>query len=139
MMLFFIPVNDNGENGARYGTVKELREHSFIIIYIDDRIIPVRPNRLALSINNSLYHLIPLIISGSVNSNADRDVRAIIIIMIGDIIPASTAALPRIRAPTVDMALVVKFGLRKSHSLNISNDIIIIRASINAGKGTLAL
>ena len=84
------------------------------------------------------YHLIPFIISGSVNRSADKEVRAIMIIIIGDTIPASTAALPNIRAPTVDIALVVKFGLLRSHSLNISKAVIMRMASMNAGKGTLA-
>ena len=130
---------ERGENGARYGTVNEFIEHSFMIRYRLDKKIPVIPNRLALSINNKRYHLRPFIISGSVNNNADSEVMAITIIIIGDTIPASTAALPNIKAPTVDIALVVKFGLLRSLSRNISKEIIIIIASINAGNGTDAL
>ena len=68
------------------------------------------------------YQRNPFVISGSVKIRADRDVMAMTIIMIGDTIPAFTAASPRIKAPTFDNALVVKVGLRRSHSLRISKD-----------------
>ena len=100
---------------------------------------PNTPRKFAPNINTSLYHLIPLIISGSENRRADTAVMAITIIMIGDTIPALTAASPRIRAPTMERALVVEVGSLRSHSLNISNEANIIIASIKAGNGTVDL
>ena len=73
------------------------------------------------------------------NRRAEIEVIAITIIIIGDTIPAFTAASPNIRVPTIDRALDVNVGILKSLSLSISNDIIIINASINAGKGTDSL
>ena len=101
--------------------------------------MPYNPNILDIIINSNLYHLIPFINSGSVINNADVSVIAITIIIIGDTIPAATAASPNIRAPTIDRELVVKFGSLKSHSFNISNDNTIIIASMNALNGTDSL
>ena len=98
---------------------------------------PIIPMKLAPSIKSILYHLMPFIISGSVNNSAERAVIAITIIIMGDTIPALTAASPNIKAPTVDKALEVKDGLLRSHSLNISNANAISIASKKAGKGTL--
>ena len=64
---------------------------------------------------------------------------AIIIIIIGETIPADTAASPRIRAPTMDRAELAKLGNFKSLSLNISKDVIISMASIKVEKGTFSL
>ena len=47
------------------------------------------------------------------------EVRAITIIIIGDTIPALTAASPRISAPTIDKELPAKAGTLKSLSLSI--------------------
>ena len=77
-----------------------------------------------------------LIISGSVNNRALRAVMATTIIMIGDTIPALTAASPNISAPTTERAEFDIFGILKSVSLNISNDKVIRRVSTRAGKGT---
>ena len=110
-----------------------------INIYMNTSVIPIIPIRLAPIIKKRRYHLNPLVISGSVNISDDKDVMAITMIIIGDIIPAFTAASPKIRAPTVERALVVKVGLLRSHSLNISKANIIIIVSTNVGKGTVAL
>ncbi len=60
------------------------------------------------------------------------------IIIIGDIIPAETAASPRINPPSIEMALPVVEDILKSLSLSISKEIIINNASITAGNGTNA-
>ena len=67
------------------------------------------------------------------------DVMATTIIIIGDTIPADTAASPNIRAPTMDRELLAKLGIFKSLSLNISKENIISIASIKAEKGTFSL
>ncbi|MNP24848.1 hypothetical protein D3C76_1176280 [compost metagenome] len=56
--------------------------------------------------------------------------------MAADMIPASTAAVPITKVPTMDMDWAMALGKRKLASLRISNDTSIISASINAGKGT---
>ena len=136
MILFLSPVMDKGEKGVKYGTVNDSREQIWIIIHSSTNIIPIVPINTAPIMKNSLYHLSPLVISGSVKISADKDVRAIMIIIMGDTIPAFTVASPNIRAPTVDRALVVKVGLLRSHSLSISKENIMINASINVGNGT---
>ena len=78
-------------------------------------------------INIYLHHLIAFTKSISVNSKPLIDVIATTIITIGETIPADTAASPNIKAPTVDSELAANAGLLKSHSLNISNDIAIIK------------
>ena len=77
--------------------------------------------------------------SGSVNNRADIAVMASIIIIIGDTIPALTAASPRIRAPTTEIADPPIFGIRMSPSLKISKDNNISNASKKAGNGTVLL
>ena len=99
-------------------------------------ITPYIPISDAPIINRIRYHLSPFINSGSGNNKADMEVIAITIIIIGETIPAFTAASPSIRVPTIERALLVNDGILKSLSLNISNDIIIIKASMKAGNGT---
>ena len=65
--------------------------------------------------------------TGSTNIRDDIDVMAITIIIIGDTIPAFTAASPRIKAPTIEMAEEAKLGSFKSLSLKTSH----ISKSIN--------
>ena len=55
---------------------------------------------------------------------------AIIIIIIGETIPALTAASPKISPPRIETALPVVADIRISDSFNISNAIIINKASI---------
>ena len=58
------------------------------------------------------------------------------IIIIGEIIPALTAASPSINPPNMDTELPTLFGILISLSLNISKDNIISNASKKAGNGT---
>ena len=66
-------------------------------------------------------------------------VMATTIIIIGETIPALTAASPRMRAPTIEMAELAKLGSFRSVSLNISNEVIIMIHSVNVEKGTFSL
>ena len=61
------------------------------------------------------------------------------IIIMGEMIPADTAASPKIRPPRMETALPMEAGFRISLSLRISKEILINRASIKAEKGTLVL
>ena len=101
--------------------------------------MPYIPNILPPIINPSLYSRNALINSGSTNVSDDIEVIAITIIIIGDTIPADTAASPRINAPTIDSAELAKLGNFKSLSLKISNDVIITKASIKVENGTPSL
>ena len=100
---------------------------------------PINPIKAAPIINIKRYNLIALVNSNSEKGKLDMAVIAIIIIIIGDTIPAATAASPNIKAPTIDRALPAGFGTLISLSLNISKAIIIIIASKKAGKGTPSL
>ena len=58
------------------------------------------------------------------------------ITMIGETIPALTAASPKTRAPSIESDAPLAVGVLASASYNNSNVIIKINASIKAGKGT---
>ena len=60
----------------------------------------------------------------------------IIITIIGDTIPADTAASPKTIAPRIEIALPERCGILMSLSLSISKTKIKPKASIMAGKGT---
>ena len=64
---------------------------------------------------------------------------AITIIIIGEIIPALTAASPKTKPPKIDTAVPIVEAILISLSLRISNDTVINRASTKAGKGTVNL
>jgi hypothetical protein len=64
---------------------------------------------------------------------------AITIIMMGETIPALTAASPNINPPSIEIADPEVFDIRKSDSFNISKHISINSASMYAGKGTKVL
>ena len=71
--------------------------------------------------------------------NDEIDDIAITIIIIGETIPALTAASPNIKPPNIDTADDEVLDIRKSDSFNISKHINIKSASIYAGKGTKVL
>ena len=71
-----------------------------------------------------------------VNTNPAMEDRAMIIIIIGDMIPADTAASPRIIPPRIEMALPVVEDILISRSLNLTKPRIQPKASTTAGKGT---
>ena len=100
--------------------------------------MPWIPNMAAPIIKAILYILRPVVNVGSVKISDEIDVMAITIIMIGDTMPALTAASPKIRAPTMEMAELAKLGSFKSLSLKISNEIIIRIASMNVENGTFS-
>ena len=60
-------------------------------------------------------------------------------IIMGDTIPAATAASPRINPPNIEIDVADEFVILKSPSLNISKDIIMNKASKYAGNGTRVL
>ena len=98
--------------------------------------IPWIPKIAPPIINANRYIRKAVMNTGSTNIRDDNDVMAITIIIIGDTIPAFTAASPRIKAPTIEMAEEAKLGSFKSLSLKSSKAISIIIASKKAGKGT---
>ena len=79
-----------------------------------------------------------MINSGSTNVKADIDVMAMTMIIMGETIPALTAASPRIKAPTIEMAEDANDGIFRSLSLNISKDIIMMVASTKVENGTFS-
>ena len=139
MILFFIPSIDRGAYGIKYGLLKEFILTKFVKKNMNTIYMPYIPKVVPPIMNSIRYHLILFINSGSVNRRADMAVMASTIIIIGDTIPALTAASPSIRAPTTEIAVPPIFGIRISLSLNISKERSIIRASKKAGKGTLLL
>ena len=74
--------------------------------------IPNIPMEVPPIMKRILYHLTALVSSGSVIIRALIAVMATIIIMIGDTIPALTAASPRIKAPTMERAELDMLGIR---------------------------
>ena len=101
--------------------------------------MPYNPRIVAPIISSRRYNLKALMNSGSTKFRDEMAVRATTIIMIGETIPALTAASPRISAPTIEMAELAKLGSLRSHSLKISKDTIISIHSMKAAKGTPSL
>ena len=88
--------------------------------------------------NRNRYILSAVVNCGSIKISEEIDVIATIMIIIGDTIPALTAASPRIKAPTIERAELAKLGNFKSLSLRISNAIVINNASTKAENGTFS-
>ena len=100
---------------------------------------PGIPKNVANIINIILHILMALIIPTFEYINEHIALVAIIINIIGETIPADTAASPSTIAPNIDIAEPEKFGILISLSLSTSNIKIIPSASTMAGKGTPAL
>ena len=95
-----------------------------------------RVKSLARIIKRKRYHLIELTASILCINIPLMALIATTIIIIGETIPALTAASPKTSPPKIEMAVPIEEGIRISLSLKISNEIIIKIASIKAGKGT---
>ena len=100
---------------------------------------PYKPANAEKSKNVSFHTLIEFTKSLSLNKKDATDEMAIIIIMIGDMSPASTAACPSTNAPTIDIDVPTTKGILVSDSFNISNINHITRASTMLGNGTPSL
>ena len=100
---------------------------------------PYKPKMAAPIMKAIRYILRAFVNSGSEKIKDEMAVMATIIIIIGDTIPALTAASPKINAPTIDIAELAKLGNFKSLSLKISKANIIKRHSANVEKGTFFL
>ena len=101
--------------------------------------IPNSPKNIARNIIIKRHHLRALIISIDEKASPDIADIDITIIIIGEIIPAATAASPNIKPPSIDTDVPILDGFLISLSLSISNDILINKASSKAEKGTLLL
>ena len=98
--------------------------------------IPYNPTKEPSNKKISFHILIELTMSLSLNKNDATDDIAITMIIIGDIIPASTAACPKTKAPTIDIDEPTTNGTLVSASLSISKLSQRSNASIKEGKGT---
>lgn len=101
--------------------------------------MPYKPTNEPSNKNTSFHILIVLTISLSLNRKDATDDKAIIIIIIGEINPASTAACPRTNAPTIDIEEPSTDGTLVSASLSISNVRKSSSASTDDGNGTPSL
>ena len=97
------------------------------------------PRILAANMKIKRHDLIPFMKSISVKIKLHIDVKATTITVIGETIPASTAACPKTKAPTILMAADILLGLLKSLSLNISKIVVSKIISKVVGKGTPSL
>ena len=102
-------------------------------------ITPKIPKMDAKTIKISCHHLREFISSIDENASDETDEIPTIIMVIGDTIPASTAACPNTSAPTIEMELPPLPGNLKSLSLNIWNIIIMTNISNTVEKGTPSL
>lgn len=84
-------------------------------------------------------NLIALTILTLENISEEIAEREMTITIIGDTIPAETAASPKTIAPKIEIAVPDKCGIRISLSRNISKTSVSPRASTIAGKGTPSL
>ena len=101
--------------------------------------MPYIPRDAAKIIKNIRQNLIADVSSIEVKAKPDIALIATTIIIIGDIIPAWTAASPNTKPPNIDTAVPIVYAIRISLSLNISNDTVIIIPSTKAGNGTDSL
>ena len=100
---------------------------------------PISPRALANNMKIKRHNLIPFIKSMSLNIKLHIDVMATIMTVIGETIPASTAACPKTRAPTILMAADILLGDLMLLSLIISNMVVKRIISKDMGKGTPSL
>ena len=91
---------------------------------------PFNPNNV-VSINKIILYVLK-----ALDNSIDWKVKpaieeiAIMIIIIGDTIPALTAASPKINPPSIEIEEPADVDMRKSASFNISKQMIIKSASI---------
>ena len=111
MILFFIS-SDNGVNGNIYDLPNVFMLHIFVVNIMNTINIPNIPMVVPPNMNSNRYHFMAFVNSGSVMINALMAVMATTIIIIGETIPAFTAASPNINAPTMDRAELDMFGMR---------------------------
>ena len=111
MILFFIS-SDNGVNGNIYDLPNVFMLHIFVVNIMNTINIPNIPMVVPPIMNSNRYHFMAFVNSGSVTINALMAVTATTIIIIGETIPAFTAASPNINAPTMDRAELDMFGIR---------------------------
>ncbi|MNZ95955.1 hypothetical protein D3C78_1151300 [compost metagenome] len=90
-----------------------------------------------MAANRSIRSVIPALYIGI--EKEETAVTETTMTRIGLTIPASTAACPMIRPPTIPIAGPIGLGKRRPASLKISIEISIINASINTEKGTPCL
>ena len=72
-----------------------------------------------------------------VNTSPEIAEIAITIIMMGEIIPALTAASPKTKPPRIETAVPIVEAILISLSRRISKETVIKSASTKAGKGTV--
>ena len=126
----------SGIKGYRYGFPNGFKEVSFTVKRIPAKKIPTIPRVVAKSIKNIRQNLMAFTIPISENISDAIAESEIIITIIGDTIPADTAASPKTIAPRIEIALPERCGILMSLSLSISKTKIKPKASIMAGKGT---
>ena len=111
MILFFIS-SDIGVKGIIYDLLKDFILHRLVIKNKKMIKIPKIPIVVPPSINKIRYHLMAAVSSGSTITRALIAVMATMIIIMGETIPALTAASPNIRAPTMERAELETLGIR---------------------------
>jgi hypothetical protein len=125
--------------GIRNGFPNDLILHKFVNKIINPNNIPIIPRNEAVIISKYLYSL-----TNDWNSWYEKNIEHIAVIattitIIGDIIPADTAASPSTNAPNIDKDVPREEGFNASASYKISNVNINNNASIKAGNGTVYL
>ena len=128
-----------GENGIKNGLPKDLMLDKLVIKNIKPKSIPIIPSMHDNIIIKYLYSLINDWKSWYEKNIEDIAVNATTITIIGETIPAETAASPRTNAPKIERDVPLEVGVKASASYKISKVIIRISNSITAGNGTLDL
>ena len=126
-----------GEYGIRNGFPNDFISHRFVNNRMKPNNIPIIPNTDDNIINKYLYALINDWKSWYEKNIELISVIATTITIIGEIIPADTAASPNTSAPNMERDVPLDDGFNASASYNISKVNINISASINAGNGTV--
>ena len=121
------------------GLLNDFILQSLVNINKKPNTIPIIPKKHDNIIVKYLYNLIEDWKSWKAKNIELIAVIATTITIIGETIPADTAASPKTRAPSIEREVPLVVGVKASASYNNSNVIISKNASIKAGKGTLDL
>ena len=128
-----------GIRGYKYGFLIELSDDKLMVRRNPARKTPMMPARVANSMNIILHTLMAFTIPMWENISDEIAERAITITIIGETIPAETAASPRTIAPSIDIAVPDRWGILISLSRSISKTRVRPSASTIAGNGTPSL
>lgn len=139
LILFFLFSFIVGDSGIRNGFSNDFILQRLVSKIINPNNIPIIPRNEDAIISEYLYILIKDWNSWYEKNMEQSAVIATMITIIGEIIPAETAASPKTSAPRIERDVPLEDGFNASASYRSSNVNNNSNASISAGNGTVYL